>query len=168
MGNDIHKWFLRNETKHISHPFLMVSNISILKFIRLISQCHVWLCDQNCDITTAESTIILDIYSNIKPKKKTAIYFISWQITFISWHRGHLKLHLNFHKIQTIFKSVLTLKGLSKFNLREFNKIIGSGELHTICLLFILQLSNHANNFCQQVVLELIYLILSCLIDWLI
>ncbi len=29
---------------------------------------------------------------------------------------------------QTILKSVLTMKGLSKFDLREFNKIIGFGE----------------------------------------
>ncbi len=61
---------------------------------------------------------------------------------------------------QTIFKSVLTMKGLSKFDLREFNKIIGFGEFYSIRLLFNLLLSNRADNICQQVwtiVLEIVW-----------
>ncbi len=67
------------------------------------------------------------------------------------------------------------MKGLSKFDLREFNKIIGFGEFYSIRLLFHLLLSNRADNICQQIwtiVLEIVwdfflmFLILS-LFDWL-
>ncbi len=52
------------------------------------------------------------------------------------------------------------MKGLSKYHLREFNKIIGFGEFYSIRLLFNLLLSNRADNICQQVwtiVLEIVW-----------
>jgi len=61
------------------------------------------------------------------------------------------------------------MKGLSKFDLREFNKIIGFGEFYSIRLLFNLLLSNRADNICQQVwtiVLNVSHFKFVWLIDW--